>query len=118
MIEIKQYISELIHAGLVKLEIKENVLIEKSANSDFGDFSSNIAMVLSKILRKNPLEIAEMIQSELTIDKIIISDNSVTQPGFLNFRVAKSYTKKLLRRSLCRRIHTAEQRLEKERTLM
>ena len=94
MIEIKQYISEVIHAGLAKLEIKENVLVEKSANSDFGDFSSNIAMVLSKILRKNPLEIAEMIQSELTIDKKIISDNSVTQAGFLNFRVAKSFYQK------------------------
>ena len=94
MIEIKQYISEVIHAGLAKLEIKENVLVEKSANSDFGDFSSNIAMALAKTLRKNPLEIAKMIQSELTIDKNIISDHSVTQPGFLNFCVAKLFYQK------------------------
>ena len=94
MIEIKQYISEVIHAGLAKLEIKENVLVEKSANSDFGDFSSNIAMALAKTLRKNPLKIAKMIQSELIIDKKIISDHSVTQPGFLNFRVAKSFYQK------------------------
>ena len=91
MIEIKQYISEVIHAGLTKLEIKEDVLVEKSANSNFGDFSSNIAMALAKTLRKNPLEIAEMIQSVLIIDKEIISEHSVTQPGFLNFRVAKSF---------------------------
>ena len=94
MIEIKQYINEVIHAGLAKLEIKENVLVEKSANSDFGDFSSNIAMALAKTLRENPLEIAKMIQSELIIDKKIISDHSVTQPGFLNFRVAKSFYQK------------------------
>ena len=91
MIEIKKYISEVIHAGLVRLEIKENVLVEKSANTDFGDFSSNISMALIKTLRKNPLEIAEMIQSELIIDKEIISEHSVTPPGFLNFRVAKSF---------------------------
>jgi arginyl-tRNA synthetase len=91
MIEIKQYISEVMHVGLAKLEIKENVQVEKSANPDFGDFSSNIAMALAKTLRKNPLEIAEMIQSVLTIDKEIISEHSVTQPGFLNFRVAKSF---------------------------
>jgi arginyl-tRNA synthetase len=30
----------------------------------------------------------------LTINKIIISDHSVTQPGFLNFRVAKSFYQK------------------------
>ena len=60
MIEIKEYIIQVIHAGLAKLEIKGNVLVEKSANSDFGDFSSNIAMALSKTLRKNPLEIAKM----------------------------------------------------------
>jgi len=91
MIEIKQYISEVIHVGLAKLVIKENVQVEKSANPDFGDFSSNIAMALAKTLRKNPLEIAEMIQSVLIIDKEIISEHSVTQPGFLNFRVAKSF---------------------------
>ena len=91
MIEIKKYISKVIHAGLVRLEIKENVIIEKSANPDFGDFSSNIAMALAKTLRKNPLEIAELIQSELKIDKEIISESSVTPPGFLNFRVAKSF---------------------------
>ena len=91
MIEIKQYIGEVIHAGLAKLEIKEDVLVEKSANSNFGDFSSNIAMALAKILQKNPLEIAEMIQSVLTIDEEIISEHSVTKPGFLNFRVAKSF---------------------------
>ena len=59
MIEIKQYISEVIHTGLAKLEIKENALVEKTANSDFGDFSSNIAMVLSKINQKNPTEISK-----------------------------------------------------------
>jgi len=48
MIEIKKYISKVIHAGLVRLEIKENVIVEKSANPDFGDFSSNIAMALAK----------------------------------------------------------------------
>jgi len=94
MIEIKEYIIQVIHAGLAKLEIKGNVLVEKSANSDFGDFSSNIAMALAKTLRKNPLEIAKMIQSELTIDKNIISDHSVTKPGFLNFRGAKSFYQK------------------------
>jgi len=94
MIEIKKYISQVIHAGLVRLEIKENVIVEKSANPDFGDFSSNIAMALAKTQRKNPLEIAELIQSELKIDKEIISESSVTPPGFLNFRVAKSFYQK------------------------
>ena len=94
MIEIKKYISQVIHAGLVRLEIKENVIVEKSANPDFGDFSSNIAMALAKTLRKNPLEIAELIQLELKIDKEIISESSVTPPGFLNFRVAKSFYQK------------------------
>ena len=88
MIEIKKYISQVIHAGLVRLEIKENVLVEKCANPDFGDFSSNIAMALAKTQRKNPLEIAELIQSELKIDKEIISESSVTPPGFLNLQLS------------------------------
>ena len=100
MIEIKKYISQVIHAGLVRLEIKENVIVEKSANPDFGDFSSNIAMALAKTQWKNPLEIAELIQSELKIDKEMISESSVTPPGFLNFRVAKSFYQKTVTRIL------------------
>ncbi len=79
---------------MVRLEIKENVIVEKCANPDFGDFSSNIAMALAKTQRKNPSEIAELIQSELKIDKEMISESSVTPPGFLNFRVAKSFYQK------------------------
>ena len=91
MIEIKQYISKIIHASLAKLDNKEHVLVEKSVNPNFGDFSSNIAMVLAKTLRKNPLKIAEIIQGGLTFDKNIISEHSITPPGFLNFRIAKSF---------------------------
>ncbi|GIS71692.1 MAG: hypothetical protein CM1200mP10_12690 [Candidatus Neomarinimicrobiota bacterium] len=68
MIEIKQYISEVIHAGLAKLKIKENFLVENQKISDFGDFSSNIARGFPKTAEKPPRN-CRNIQSELKLIK-------------------------------------------------
>jgi arginyl-tRNA synthetase len=42
-----------------------NIALEQPANPDFGDYSSNIAMQLAKVLRKAPMAIAELITAEL-----------------------------------------------------
>ena len=56
----------------------------------FGDYSSNIALKLSKILKRAPLEIAKNIANHPNS-----SDNvftlSASQPGFVNFHVSDKY---------------------------
>jgi arginyl-tRNA synthetase len=52
----------------------------------FGDFSTNIALLAAKKLKKNPMEIAEFLSKSLTTSsfsrKVALN---VTPPGFLNF---------------------------------
>ena len=38
MIDFKNYIAEIVFNALAELDIESNVIVEKSSNSDFGDF--------------------------------------------------------------------------------
>ena len=40
-------------------------IVEKPNNENFGDLSTNIAMISSKIFSKNPMEIADNLKKEL-----------------------------------------------------
>ena len=51
--------------SLPKFDSKK-IIIEKPKNKSFGNWSTNIALTLSKELKKNPVEIAEIIKSNLT----------------------------------------------------
>src|SRR5258706_16235221 len=68
----------------------EDVKITKSKNKKFGDYSSNIAFLVSKQLKKNILTIGNEIKNKLVnfklISKIDIADN-----GFLNFYINNEF---------------------------
>lgn len=49
----------------------------------FGDFSSNIALILGKKLKRNPLEVAEEIKANMASDAAI-EEVQVLKPGFIN----------------------------------
>ena len=58
--------------------------ISRSVKPDFGDFSSNIALKLSKQAGLNPFELATSISN--SIDKPSwLKKTEVVQPGFINF---------------------------------
>ncbi|MDD5489991.1 MAG: arginine--tRNA ligase [Candidatus Moranbacteria bacterium] len=53
-----------------------------------GDFSTNVALVLGKVVGKNPMEVAEKLQSELS-EKDIFEKIETAKPGFINFFLAE-----------------------------
>ncbi|MEI6228531.1 MAG: arginine--tRNA ligase [Candidatus Saccharibacteria bacterium] len=55
-------------------------------DSQFGDFSTNVAMQLSKQLGKNPREIADQLAASLNETGEFV-EVSVAGPGFINLRV-------------------------------
>ncbi len=58
--------------------------LEFQADNSRGDFSTNIALVVSKKLRKNPKEIAEEIAKLLTKESSLIVRAEIALPGFIN----------------------------------
>ncbi|MDO8603760.1 MAG: arginine--tRNA ligase [Candidatus Omnitrophota bacterium] len=64
----------------------EGLLLEVPKEKKFGDFSSNIAMRLSRELKKAPMDIAAALIKH--IEKLeIIQDVKVEKPGFINFYI-------------------------------
>jgi len=81
---IKHEIIKLLKTSLQKLNIKDVAVLEKPANSDFGDYSTSIALKLTKLLKKNPAEIAQDIVNNLPKNNNI-KKVEVIKPGFINF---------------------------------
>lgn len=87
---MKKILEKAINEALKKINVLESdIEISKPALEENGDFSTNIAMKLAKSLRKNPMEIANDIVSNIDNEKIIKVE--IKAPGFINFFVKKDY---------------------------
>ncbi|MGL5308438.1 MAG: arginine--tRNA ligase, partial [Metamycoplasmataceae bacterium] len=73
-----------------------NFIVSKPANKDFGDFSTNISMILSKSLKKKPIEIAEMIVEKFNKKKTLVKKIEIINPGFINFYLVDDYYSKII----------------------
>jgi len=74
----------------VKIEVKEN------KEKEFGDFSSNLALALSKLFSKPPRDIAEMLLKELG-EKDFIDRMEIAGPGFINFFLSHASRTEILK---------------------
>ena len=66
-----------------------NVIVEKPPEIFDFDFSSNIALVLGKANKTNPLEIAKKIKNILPREIDDFSSIEIAGPGFLNIKLSK-----------------------------
>lgn len=62
----------------------------------FGDYSSNVALKLTKILKKAPIEIAKNIVNHSNPSENVFT-LSASQPGFVNFHISNDYYLKILK---------------------
>lgn len=94
MEKIKQLL-KLVISTLYGVEIEANVV---AAPKDTGaDFATNIAMSLTKTLKRNPLEIAEEIRGELLrqaeSENGVVDNVEVAKPGFINIKLGDGFYK-------------------------
>ena len=66
----------------------ENIIVESPPDKFDFDFSSNAAMVLGKILKVNPRNLAEILKKILTNELKDFSTIDIAGPGFLNFKLS------------------------------
>ena len=67
-----------------------NVNLESPRNREFGDFSTNVAMVMARGAGKNPRELAGNIVEKLR-ELDFIADASVAGPGFINIKLRDDF---------------------------
>jgi len=71
------------------------ILIERKKEKIFGDYSTNITLEIGKILKLDPLEIAEKMKSKLeSRNSKIFKKIEIKKPGFINFFLSKEYLQK------------------------
>lgn len=72
-------------ADSIDADIAEiNIVLERPKSAEHGDFSSNLAMVLAKSLRKNPRELAASLIKALPQSEYI-AKAEIAGAGFINF---------------------------------
>ena len=92
---IRNSIQHIIKCSLENIELpielqQENIMVERPAKKENGDYSSNIALTLTKVLKKSPMVIAEEIKNNI-IDNDMIEEIKIAAPGFINFYLKKDF---------------------------
>lgn len=98
---LKEQIHNLITKALIELGYPEETVVLNHPESDFGDYSTNVALILARKLAGNPKEVAEEIKKKIIEfgDKII-KNIEVAGPGFINFYLAEEVFVDLLNQIL------------------
>ncbi len=93
MKQIKVELKIIIDKTLKSLSFPEkNYSLSTSKNIEFGDLSCNIALLLSKNLKKSPMNIGKIIIDRINNNSIkYISNISLTNPGFINFKIHNQF---------------------------
>ncbi|MGA1081961.1 MAG: arginine--tRNA ligase, partial [Candidatus Nanopelagicales bacterium] len=92
-------IKELAASGALPETPELEIKIERPKNPDFGDYATNVALLLAARAEHQPRKVAELVISQLK-SVTEIESMSVAGPGFINFKVAKGSQAELVREIL------------------
>jgi len=100
---IRREIKNLIEKAVKEFQKKKifpefdipEIEIEHPEEKIHGDYATNVAMVIAKIIKKDSMEIANMLGSRLKVlGSRFFEKIEVAKPGFINFFLLKEYLQK------------------------
>ncbi|WP_433745486.1 arginine--tRNA ligase [Falsibacillus pallidus] len=99
--QIQERLKAEIKAAVIKAELAAEdqvpeVILETPKDKAHGDYSTNMAMQLTRIARKAPKMIAEAIIENFDSSKASIEKIEIAGPGFINFYMNNSYLTDLI----------------------
>ncbi|MEO8231344.1 MAG: arginine--tRNA ligase [Ignavibacteriota bacterium] len=102
---MKEYLHSVFTDAKNKIpELKEiPITFDVPKSIEHGDLSSNAAMLLTKVLKKNPRVIAQQIIDALDVQDSIIEKTEIAGPGFINFFFTKEYVTKIIKEILAQK---------------
>ncbi|MHB1687581.1 MAG: arginine--tRNA ligase [Ignavibacteriaceae bacterium] len=95
---MKEYLLSIFEDAAKRLDYLQNLnfTFDVPKIENYGDLSSNVAMLLVKQLKKKPREIAGEIISSLKYDNHILSKIEIAGPGFINFFFTTSFISQII----------------------
>ncbi|MBM3302831.1 MAG: arginine--tRNA ligase, partial [Deltaproteobacteria bacterium] len=79
-------------AGDLRIEVS------RSREPRFGDYATNVALVLAGTMRMKPRDLAEIISENLSASPDVLERSEVAGPGFINFFMSPSVWLEVLNR--------------------
>ncbi len=96
-LKLKQAIKQaVINANLATEENIPDVILETPKDKTHGDYSTNMAMQLTRIAKKPPRVIAEELIKNFDQSEGLIEKTEIAGPGFINFYMNNSYLTELI----------------------
>ena len=100
-IELKNIIEQAVKKAVSNGALPETEMpqfnIEKPANKDNGDYSTNVAMAGARAFKKAPRMIAEAIVSCIDLDGTAFERVEIAGPGFMNFFLSQQFYSNVLK---------------------
>jgi arginyl-tRNA synthetase len=99
---LRKYLINIFNAAHTKLPyLKEaNLTFTVPNQKNHGDYSTNVALIIGKILKRKPSEIACEIIDSLDYDSQIIEKIELAGPGFINFYFTPSFNSSIIKEIL------------------
>ncbi|MEJ1298628.1 MAG: arginine--tRNA ligase [Candidatus Sedimenticola sp. (ex Thyasira tokunagai)] len=87
--------------GVIPSDQIPTPIIERARDTQHGDFACNVAMVLAKVARCRPRDLAEKLVAALP-EAALVDKVEIAGPGFINFYLAKGAYRSLIPEVLSR----------------
>lgn len=99
--ELKIIIENAVNKAMASGDLPQAELpqfnIEKPANKDNGDYSTNVAMAGARAFKKAPKMIAEAIEKHLELGGTVFEKVEIAGPGFMNFFLSQKFYSDVLK---------------------
>lgn len=95
----------IIACGFVEEYDQDSITIEIPKDKSHGDYSTNLAMQLTKLLKRNPREIANIIVESLNKETANIEKIEIAGPGFINLFLRKDAMTSIIKEVLVEQDH-------------
>jgi len=87
---VREALALAVKDGSIKTAELPDIVIEKPKKAEFGDYSTNMAMLLAPLEKRSPREVAMVIASRVeTLENVARCE--VAGPGFINIFLEKAY---------------------------
>lgn len=93
--KIKEALEALQQSGELPVFVMPEIKVERPKDEQFGEYTTNVALMLSKLAKKSPLEIAQAIESriknqESSEETKAFEKVEIVSPGYINFYLAQT----------------------------
>lgn len=77
-------LTSLKQQGVIPADFEARIQVDRTKDKSHGDFATNLAMMLTKVAKKNPRDIAQLIIDNLPQSNHV-AKVEIAGPGFINF---------------------------------